>query len=270
MTTITAPPTENVLRAWHTPDALEYRADSTPEGGGVGTMAGHFAVFNRWTEIDSTFEGQFVERIAPGAFADTFRDQGERIRVLYDHGSDPAIGNKPLGTPDVLAEDERGARYEVDLFDTEYVRELLPALKAGALGASFRFRVTDQEWAETPEPSDDNPKGLPERTITGVHLMEFGPVTFPAYAEATAGLRSMTDTFNDHLRDPQFVARFTERVGLGVAEKVLATLPPDGRNEAEHTQEQPPDGHSDGEPQPTGGSLLAVAMTDVAQRRSRS
>ena len=35
-----------------------------------------------------------------------------------------------------------------------------------------------------------NPQGLPERTVREVHMQEFGPVTFPAYAGATAGMRS--------------------------------------------------------------------------------
>ncbi len=38
--------------------------------------------------------------------------------------------------------------------------------------------------------SDYNPDALPERTITDVQLFEFGPVTWPAYAGATAGLRA--------------------------------------------------------------------------------
>ncbi|HMF61353.1 MAG TPA: hypothetical protein VK595_13325, partial [Vicinamibacterales bacterium] len=40
-----------------------------------------------------------------------------------------------------------------------------------------------------------NPHGLPERTVKEAQLMEFGPVTFPAYAGATAGVRSLTDDF---------------------------------------------------------------------------
>lgn len=44
-----------------------------------------------------------------------------------------------------------------------------------------------------PEASEDNPRALPERTIREAAVSEFGPVTFPAYADATAGLRSITD-----------------------------------------------------------------------------
>ena len=47
----------------------------------------------------------------------------------------------------------------------------------------------------TPKPPRHNPHGLPERTVKEAKVPEFGPVTFPAYAGATAGVRSMTDDF---------------------------------------------------------------------------
>jgi HK97 family phage prohead protease len=217
-------PIDNLVRAWAAPEATELRAGSDGEG---STMFGHFAVFDRWTEISSFFEGNFLERIAPGAFADTFRAKAGQIRVLYDHGADPQIGNKPLGTPDVLREDKKGAYYEVGLFDSSYVNDLKPAIRANQLGASFRFKVTAEEWVTPSEASSDNPQKLDERTITGVDLYEFGPVTFPAYEAASAGLRSRTDEFIEHfLNDPAFVARFTERAGLATTERILATLPP--------------------------------------------
>jgi len=46
-----------------------------------------------------------------------------------------------------------------------------------------------------PSRSTFNPDGIPERTITEAQVMEFGPVTFPAYSRATAGVRSLTDWY---------------------------------------------------------------------------
>jgi hypothetical protein len=75
------------------------------------------------------------------------------------------------------------------------VRELLPALEAGLYGASFRFLPLRQEVTESPKASSHNPQALPEVTVTEASVSEFGPVTFRAYATATAGLRccALTD-----------------------------------------------------------------------------
>jgi HK97 family phage prohead protease len=179
-----------LVRAAHS--GLELRA---VDDGGMPTLFGHFAIFNRWTEIDSWFEGNFLERIAPGAFKKTMRENREQIKVLFQHGRDPQIGSKPLGPIEELREDETGAYYEAPLLDTDYNRELLPALEEELYGASFRFEIMREERNEKPKPSKENPQGLPERTIKELRLFEFGPVTFPAYAEATAGVRSLTDHF---------------------------------------------------------------------------
>lgn len=183
------PPKESLIRATP-PGGVELRAAGD---GGMPTMTGHFAVFNEWTEISSMFEGNFMERIAPRAFAKTFREQTPK--VLFQHGQDPQVGDKPLGSVVALREDGDGAAYEVQLLDTAYNRDLLPGLEAGLYGASFRFRVMREEILDEPGPSAWNPRGLPERTIKEAQVMEFGPVTFPAYASATAGVRSMTDEF---------------------------------------------------------------------------
>jgi HK97 family phage prohead protease len=163
------------------------------QGDGMPTLVGHFAVFNKPTEICSFMEGNFLERIAPGAFKKTFQENQGGIKCLFQHGCDPDIGDKPLGAVDVLREDTTGAYYEVPLLEATYVRDdVLPGLEAGVYGASFCFEVIKEEFDEEPGISADNPKGLPERTLLEVRVPEFGPVTFPAYEEATAGVRSIT------------------------------------------------------------------------------
>jgi len=189
----TSPPRERLVRAVFDPP-MEFRA-ATNGDGTLGTLTGHFAVFDQPTEINSVFEGRFMETVAPGAFKKTLRENANNIKVLYDHGHDPSVGNKPLGVPSVLREDGQGAYYEVPLFDTSYNRDLIPSIRAGALGASFRFRVVREDFVNSPGRSASNPEGIPERTITEAAVAEFGPVTFPAYAGATAGMRSMTDDF---------------------------------------------------------------------------
>jgi HK97 family phage prohead protease len=166
------------------------------------TLTGHLAVFNQWARIDSVKEGRFLERIAPGAFTKTIQENRDSMRVLFQHGKDPQVADKPLGMIEALEEDDTGVRYDVPLFDTNYNRELLPGLRAGAYGSSFRFGVPKgrDEWNYSPERSEANPEGWKERTIRELRMMEFGPVTFPAYAGATAGVRSMRSITDDLLR----------------------------------------------------------------------
>lgn len=215
-----APPSDNLVRSVTSDDAAQLDGR---------TLHGHFAVFDRWAEIRSMFEGEFKERISPGAFTRTFAEHRDRFKVLFDHGKDPQLGNKPLGPIAELREDGDGAYYEVPLIDTPYNNEfVIPAAKAGLLGASFRFSI--------PAGGDTWNRGRTERTITDLDLYEFGPVTFPAYADATAGVRSGTDEFIDSLiHDPRFLARFLDRAGLSVVERVLDTLPPTAQD-----PDQPP------------------------------
>jgi HK97 family phage prohead protease len=183
------------IRAQTTPavreDETETRAADVAESQDDPIMHGHFSVFDEWTEIDSYFEGHFLERIAPGAYKKTFRENRNDIKPLFQHGYDPQVGDKPLGPIADLREDETGAYYEVALLDAPYVRnDILPGLKAGLYGASFRFQMIREDFNAKPERSDHNPDSLPERTLKELRVFEFGPVTFPAYPSATAGVRS--------------------------------------------------------------------------------
>ena len=202
-------PQIDIVRGGRLP-GLQLRADGDVDEGqaadvGLGTMTGHFSVFGAWYEIHSWWEGDFLERVAPGAFRDTFAahwsdDDAHRIKVMYDHGLDYSIGDKLLGRVETLREDKTGAYYEVPLFDTSYNRDLAPGLEAGEYGASFRFRVGEEHWVDDPGTSEHNPKGLPERTILGTDTREFGPTPFGASPTATAGMRSLTDAYYETLR----------------------------------------------------------------------
>jgi HK97 family phage prohead protease len=165
------------------------------DGGDMPTLVGHLAVFNQWAEINSVVEGHFLERIDPGAFTKTIEESRDSMRVLFQHGKDPTIGDKPLGPIRSLEEDEEGLAYEVPLLDTSYNRDIIAMLAADppVLGSSFRFKVMRESVDRKPTRSEYNPRRLPERTVQEVKMQEFGPVTFPAYAGAKAGLRSLTD-----------------------------------------------------------------------------
>lgn len=190
MKDVKRPPRDGLFRARHESPQIR-EEDGASEDRPV--IFGHFARFDEWTRIDSMFEGTFMERIAPGAFKKTFAENRDNIRLLFQHGRDPQVGDKPLGSLRELREDEEGAYYEAELFDTSYNRDLEPGLRAGAYGASFAFSVVREDFDREPEPSDYNPDGIPERTVREARVYEGGPVTFPAYDGATAGVRSLTD-----------------------------------------------------------------------------
>jgi HK97 family phage prohead protease len=185
----------DVVRALSTAPELRKATDDS-----LGLLSGHFSAFNNWYHVSSMWEGDFLERTAPGFTSQTIAEDRNDMRVLFNHGFDTMAGDKVLGMIQDLREDPIGPYYEVPLFDTSYNRDLLPGLKAGAYGASFRMRVQEDSWNDEPDPSDYNPKALAERTITRAKVMEFGPVTFPANPEASASVRSTTDEFYDRLR----------------------------------------------------------------------
>lgn len=166
---------------------------SAPTDGRLATLEVDFSRFDTWYEIDSWWEGRFLERVNRGAFKRTIDRNGSNVKVLFNHGFDVTIGDKVLGVAELLEEREESPHLEAGLLDTTYNRDLLPGLRAGAYGSSFMFEVTAESWNHEPEKSDHNPTGLPERSVTEVSLYEAGPVTWPANPEATAGIRSGTD-----------------------------------------------------------------------------
>jgi HK97 family phage prohead protease len=224
-------PREGLVRA--VMPGAEVRAETRDDGSDGTTLFGHFARFNTWTEIDSFLEGHFLERIAPGATRKTLKEQ--RPKVLLNHGMDPMLGDRVIATPHLLREDDEGAYYEARLFDG-LDPVLLAGLRAGEYGASFRFNVVRDHWDDTPDPSDHNPRGIRERTLKEVRVSEFGPVTFPAYADATAGVRSMTDevVLGRAVADPdrleRYLAYFRDRdrqrttSGISVPDTITLTL----------------------------------------------
>lgn len=189
--------TPNVDVVRHLSAVPELRAAEDEET--LGTLLGYFSAHNTWYEVNSLWEGTFLERTAPGFTAQTIAEDRDDMRVLFNHGFDGMAGDKVLGPIDVLEDRAKGPYYEVPLLDTSYNRDLLPALKRNLYGASFRMRVLGEEWDDEPKTSKHNPKGMPERTITRARVMEFGPVTFPANPKASAAVRSTTDLYYDEL-----------------------------------------------------------------------
>jgi hypothetical protein len=227
---------------WH---ATEIRLSTD---GQMPILEVRFSPYGVWYEIDSWFEGLFLERTVRGAFKKTMAEQRTAVRILFEHGYDMQVGNKVLAPVEDLREDADSAVAEGRLFDTSYNRDLLPGLEAGVYGSSFRFRVIKDEWNDDPGVSDYNPKGIPERTITEVRLFEAGPVTFPANPDATAGVRSLTDMYWERVRsrDQKVYDDLRARtVALRTPDRpAAATGTAPGVGAAPSTTDEPASGHS--------------------------
>lgn len=158
-------------------------------------IMGYAAVFNALSED----LGGFREVIRPGAFAGALANAD--VRALINHDNNLVLGRNTSGTLK-LNEDARGLRFEVQVPDTSYGRDLVESMKRRDItGMSFRFYMfadpaRGQTWRSEP---------------TGVirEISEFSAIddvsiaTYPAYPDAGAGLRSMHAALAEQARRPR-------------------------------------------------------------------
>jgi phage head maturation protease len=234
------------------------------EGTGKPMLRGQFTTFDDPYEVHSAIEGRFIERMAPGAFSRTVVESRKNIKVLFNHGQDPTMGDQILGSIQDLRAD---AGYVVDPFDG--IPPLIRSgLEAEAYGASHRFSVIADEWDYRPARSDSNPDGIPERRITEARLYEFGPVTFPANPNATASIRSTTDDFYQRSTDAQAYETLLRsaqaaRTTAGSPQSD-AGLPRSPEPDAQRPPDQPPpDAATEAQDPPEGGSSDSRSTNDV-------
>jgi uncharacterized protein len=151
------------------------------EDGNVRQFTGHAAVFNKRTLIGGKSWG-FWEQIAAGAFAKSIREHD--IRFLNNHNPDLLLARNKAGTLR-LSEDDVGLDTDADL-DTRqtYTSDLVIALERGDV-SQMSFAFEPIAWKR--EEADD---GKSLYTMTEVRLWDVSTVTYPAYEETDAGLRS--------------------------------------------------------------------------------
>jgi HK97 family phage prohead protease len=146
------------------------------------TAVGYASVWDRLSQN----LGGFVERVLPGSFRSTIGQSD--VRALYNHEPDHLLGRSGNGTL-TMEEDDVGLRYSISLPQTQLGRDVAELLRRGDLvGSSIGFRVINggEHWGET----DD---GYPLRTLSEVALRDLGPVTFPAFSDTSASLRSLAE-----------------------------------------------------------------------------
>ena len=144
-----------------------------------GKLVGYAAVFN----APSHDLGGFREVIKPGAFKRTLADSSH-IVALNNHNSDQVLGRVGSGTLR-LEEDDTGLRFELDLPDTSYARDLSNLVQRGDVaGCSFAFSVRPggELWEET--------NGQSIRTLTALDLGEITITAQPAYPDTSVAKRN--------------------------------------------------------------------------------
>lgn len=158
---------------------LEVRAaenDTDPIG-----FTGHAALFNKRTWIGPKKWG-FYEEVREGAFTKTIAE-GD-VRMLLNHDPNLLLARSTSKTLR-LEEDAIGLATDADMAPTTYARDLAVVMDRGDLTQmSFSFLPIKEEWS-TDEEGDD------VRTLLEVQLFDVSPVTFPAYTETDAALRSV-------------------------------------------------------------------------------
>jgi len=139
-------------------------------------ISGYAAVFNSRTSIGNFFD----EVIKPGAFKNSINDDEADIRALFNHDWDKVLGRTKADTLS-LSEDDKGLKFDLELPNTTYARDLAESMERGDIDqCSFGFVVTGEEWDYNQEPA--------LRTITDVELYEISVVSIPAYEDTEASL----------------------------------------------------------------------------------
>ena len=139
------------------------------------TVEGYASVFNSMSE-----DLGFREIILPGAFSDVLDND---VRALYNHDSNYLLARTTSGTLE-LKEDEKGLYYRFEMPNTSYGNDMLELFRRGDLTqSSFGFTVEKDSWRMK--------DGQQVRYIERVgSLFDVSPVVFPAYSQASSGLRS--------------------------------------------------------------------------------
>lgn len=146
----------------------------------TNVVIGYASVFNSLSQN----LGGFYEIIDPKAFDNVLDDD---VRAVFNHDPNMVLGRSTAGTLRMLV-DGTGLKYEIDMPENELGRSLAVSIERGDIsGSSFKFQILEDSWELDSE-------GREVRTVLNVgRLLDVGPVTFPAYLDATAAKRSLDE-----------------------------------------------------------------------------
>ncbi len=150
---------------------IDTRAEETEDGN--KKIIGHASMYG----IRSENLGGFYEFIEDGAFTPELLDKSD-TRALINHDPNLILARTTSGTLR-LNGDDKGLRYEFDVPNTTYGKDLVVSMERGDINqSSFAFTVDKDEWT-----TDDDGNNI--RTIKKIkRLYDVSAVTYPAYPEA--------------------------------------------------------------------------------------
>jgi hypothetical protein len=161
----------------------------SPDGRKINGTA---VVFNQLSEN----LGGFREQIKPEAFDGC--DMAD-VRCLFNHDDNQVLGRTASKTL-TLSRDASGLHFECDPPETTYARDLAVCMDRGDVDqCSFSFTVPQggAEWTE------DRDLGCEIRTVNKIsRLFDVSVVTYPAYTQTSADLRSNADILSERQDKP--------------------------------------------------------------------
>lgn len=152
------------------------RADDGPH------IVGYGAVFNR----ESKNLGGFRERVLPSAFQRNQLEGFPGVVCRYNHNENLLLGTIQ-GRTLSMQPDRVGLRYDVR--PPQSRTDIVELVERGDVAhSSFAFRCVEDDWTYE--------DGVPMRSLVDVESVDVAPVVTPAYADSSAGLRSLAVRFD--------------------------------------------------------------------------
>jgi HK97 family phage prohead protease len=178
---------------------LRAEGDETPH------IRGHAAVFNQDSVPLFEWGGErLIERIEPGAFTKTIQESD--IRALVNHDPNYVLGRNKAKTLE-LAEDKRGLAIDNTPPATTWARDLMVSMNRGDIDQmSFGFEIVKERWER--EVDVDTKVVTHIRTLLEVRLWDVSVVTFPAYPDTDAQVRSLVAASGDQA--PMFLRNLAQ------------------------------------------------------------
>lgn len=165
--------------------------------GSARRIGGYACKFN----VYSRDLGHFVEQCDPAIFNKSRGDGWPDVICRFNHEDSQLLGTVAGRTLD-LGMDRDGLLYDVE--PPPSLRHIVELVERGDVRkSSFAFRCIEDEWGLTSE-------GSPLRTVHSAQLVDVAPVVTPAYADTTAGLRSLAGHVGADLEEVRSLAEAHE------------------------------------------------------------